>query len=39
MMPRVDSTVRPYLSVENLSVSFPTEDGLVRAVEGVSFSL
>jgi peptide/nickel transport system ATP-binding protein len=30
---------RPFLSVENLSVAFPTEDGLVRAVEGVSFQL
>jgi peptide/nickel transport system ATP-binding protein len=30
---------RPFLSVENLAVSFPTEDGLVKAVDGVSFSL
>ena len=28
-----------YLEVKNLSVSFPTEDGLVRAVDGLSFSL
>jgi peptide/nickel transport system ATP-binding protein len=43
--PRPSSTVtgavldRPFLSVDNLSVAFPTEDGLVQAVEGVSFSL
>ena len=30
---------RPFLSVDNLAVSFPTEDGLVRAVEGVSLTL
>jgi peptide/nickel transport system ATP-binding protein len=38
----VPSTValdRPFLSVKNLSVAFPTEDGLVQAVEGVSLSL
>jgi peptide/nickel transport system ATP-binding protein len=29
----------PLLTVENLSVTFPTDDGLVRAVRGVSFSL
>ena len=27
---------RPFLSVENLSVTFRTEDGIVQAVEGVS---
>jgi peptide/nickel transport system ATP-binding protein len=30
---------RPFLSVEDLSVTFPTEDGLVQAVDGVSMTL
>ena len=29
----------PYLSVSNLVVKFPSEDGIVNAVEGVSFSV
>jgi peptide/nickel transport system ATP-binding protein len=29
----------PFLSVENLSVKFPTEDGIVTAVEGLSMSI
>lgn len=28
-----------FLEVKNLSISFPTEDGLVKAVDGLSFSL
>jgi peptide/nickel transport system ATP-binding protein len=35
----VAGTDRSFLSVENLSVSFPTEDGLVHAVDGVTFTL
>ena len=30
---------RPFLDVTDLSVTFPTEDGLVQAVDGVSLSL
>ena len=33
------TTPAPYLSVNDLHVRFPTEDGLVTAVEGVSFSV
>jgi len=33
------SLERPFLSVTDLSVAFPTEDGLVQAVDGVSLSL
>lgn len=31
--------MKPFLEVKNLSVSFPTEDGLVRASDGISFSV
>jgi len=31
--------VKPFLEVKNLSVSFPTEDGLVRASDGISFTV
>jgi peptide/nickel transport system ATP-binding protein len=30
---------RPFLSVENLSVHFPTSDGLVRATDNLSYTL
>ena len=33
------SSKAPLLSVEDLRVSFRTEEGLVRAVDGVSFSV
>ena len=38
-MPTRGSLDRPFLSVNNLSVTFPTEDGLVHAVDGVSLSV
>ena len=33
------ATERPFLSVNDVSVSFPTEDGLVQAVDHISFTL
>jgi peptide/nickel transport system ATP-binding protein len=36
---RHSSLDRPFLQVNDLAVAFPTEDGLVRAVDGVSLSL
>jgi peptide/nickel transport system ATP-binding protein len=38
-MPVAGSLDRPFLQVSNLSVAFPTEDGLVQAVEGVSLTI
>jgi len=32
-------SVQPVLEVENLTLSYPTEDGPMRAVEGITFSL
>ena len=29
----------PFLEVKDLKVHFPTDDGLVRAVDGLSFSV
>ena len=33
------SPERPFLSIENLSVSFNTEDGVVQAIDGVTLTL
>jgi dipeptide transport system ATP-binding protein len=35
----MSDTTRAFLDVRDLTVSFPTEGGLVHAVEGVSFSI
>ena len=37
--PHARSAPEPYLSVKDLHVRFPTEDGLVTAVEGVTMSV
>ncbi len=39
MITMVEPADKPFLSVDGLAVQFPTEDGLVQAVDGVSFSL
>jgi len=38
-VPPKRSTDRAFLEVDNLQVRFPTDDGLVRAVNGLSFKL
>jgi peptide/nickel transport system ATP-binding protein len=37
--PAAASTGRPFLEVKNLQVHFPTDDGVVKAVNGLSFTL
>jgi peptide/nickel transport system ATP-binding protein len=38
-VPPSSSVGEPFLSVENLKVHFPTDDGLVKSVDGLTFSL
>ena len=37
--PDIDGRVRPFLEVRDLRVRFTTDDGVVKAVDGLSFSL
>jgi peptide/nickel transport system ATP-binding protein len=39
MFSKMKTGMRALLRVEELRVEFPTEDGLVRAVDGVSFTV
>jgi peptide/nickel transport system ATP-binding protein len=39
MMPATGPAQRAFLSVTDLAVAFPTEDGIVQAVDGVSFTV
>jgi peptide/nickel transport system ATP-binding protein len=36
---RRDGTGRPFLEVKDLKIHFPTDDGVVKSVDGLSFSL
>ncbi len=38
-LPAADSSAEPFLVVENLTVQFPTADGMVQAVTDLSFSV
>lgn len=37
--PRQDPTARPFLELRDLKIHFPTDDGVVKSVDGLSFSL
>ncbi|GAA1610007.1 ABC transporter ATP-binding protein [Catellatospora bangladeshensis] len=37
--PRQDPTKTPFLELRDLKIHFPTDDGLVKSVDGLSFSL
>jgi len=34
-----ETTQKPFLQVKDLKVHFPTDDGLVKSVDGLSFDL
>jgi peptide/nickel transport system ATP-binding protein len=38
-VPGTSATKRPFLKVDDLRVHFPTDDGLVKSVDGLSFEL
>ena len=37
MLGKAETEAEPYLVVDDLTVSFPTEDGMVTAVSGLSY--